>query len=166
LDFRSEGLLLLSDDGKFIQKLTDPQYKHPKTYLAQVEYDVPPETIIRLETEILLPGLQTRLPLAQKVAPPIVPERPVPVRAYHPTSWLRIILFEGKKHQVRRLTAAVGHPTLRLVRVAIGDISLGELMPGQWRYLSPDEVQNARQSPSLHRSRVKYQHDRNQRGNR
>lgn len=143
LDYRSEGLLLLSNDGIFIQRLTDPAYNHPKIYLAEVEYIPTPEDIQRLETEILLPDLQTRTALATLIPPPNLPPRPVPVRPYHPTAWLQITLYEGKKHQVRRLTAAIGHPTLRLVRVAIGSISLGSLIPGEWRDLGQEELVRA-----------------------
>ena len=140
LDYRSEGLLLLTGDGALIHHLTDPRYEHSKTYLVQVEGVVTSEALEHLRSEIVLPGLQTRLPQVDLISPPDVPPRPVPVRLYHPTTWLRIRLHEGKKHQVRRMTAAVGFPTLRLIRVAIGSITLGDLLPGQWRMLSPIEV--------------------------
>ncbi len=143
LDYRSEGLLVLSNDGLFIQRLTDPAYNHPKIYLAEVEHIPTRENLQRLETEILLPDIQTRTALAALIPPPNLPPRPVPVRPYHPTAWLQITLYEGKKHQVRRLTAAIGHPTLRLVRVAIGSISLGDLLPGEWRDLSQEELVRA-----------------------
>ncbi len=141
LDYRSEGLLLLTDDGPLSHRLTDPRYEHPKTYLAQVEGRITPEAISVLRHEIVLPGLQTRLPgYVQAVPPPDLPPRSKPVRPYHPTSWVKIILYEGKKHQVRRMTAAAGFPTLRLVRVAVGPIELGGLQPGEWRDLDPAEV--------------------------
>jgi len=143
LDYRSEGLLVLSNDGLFIQRLTDPAYNHPKIYLAEVEHIPTRENLQRLETEILLPDIQTRTALAALIPPPNLSPRPVPVRPYHPTAWLQITLYEGKKHQVRRLTAAIGHPTLRLVRVAIGSISLGDLLPGEWRDLSQEELVRA-----------------------
>lgn len=139
LDYRSEGLLLLTDDGALIQRLTDPRFEHPKTYLAQVEGIVTPEAVRSLEEQILLPGLQTRAAHAEMIPDPALPPRSKPVRAYHPTSWLRVTLFEGKKHQVRRMTAAVGFPTLRLVRLAIGRLSLGDLAPGEWRELTRAE---------------------------
>lgn len=148
LDFRSEGLLLLTDNGSILHRLTDPLYEHEKTYLAQVEGEATHEAILRLSTQIVLPGFQTRLPArVEIVPPPDLPARPQPVRSYHPTSWLKIILKEGKKHQVRRMTAAVGFPTLRLVRIAIGDIKLGDLKPGEWRFLNRNEVQKLGQSP-------------------
>jgi 23S rRNA pseudouridine2457 synthase len=140
LDFRSEGLLLLSDDGLLIHRLTDPRFDHQKTYLAQVEGIAGPEALHALQACILLPGLQTKTAEVQLVPEPELPPRPTPVRDYHPTSWLRISLREGKKHQVRRMTAAVGLPTLRLVRVAIGPIRLDGLQPGAWRDLSLQEV--------------------------
>jgi 23S rRNA pseudouridine2457 synthase len=142
LDYRSEGLLLLTDDGPLIQRLTDPSFQHTKTYLAQVEGLITTQAVEILQTEIVLPGLQTRLPQVSQVSEPGLAPRPVPVRAYHPTSWLMIKLQEGKKHQVRRMTAAVGFPTLRLVRIAIGPLELGELKPGKWRELTPAEVQS------------------------
>lgn len=138
LDYRSEGLLLLTDDGALIQRLTDPRYEHPKTYYAQVEGQAGPEAARRLTEEIVLPDVQTRLAAAEIIAPPNIPERAV--RAYHPTTWLKIVLYEGKKHQIRRMTAAVGFPTLRLVRIAIGPVGLGNLQPGEWRPLSAAEL--------------------------
>jgi len=146
LDYQSEGLLLLSDDGRFLQQVTDPRFDHPKTYLAQVEGSVTLEALERLRTEIVVPGLQTRLPKeVQAVSKPDLPFRPV--RDYHPTTWVQIILQEGKKHQVRRMTAAVGFPTLRLVRVAIGPVVLGELEPGQWRRLTETELSQLQSQP-------------------
>lgn len=140
LDYRSEGLLLLSNDGELVHRLTDPRYAHPKTYLAQVEGLVEPAAIERMNREILLPGLQTRLPVTSICTAPEVPERERPVRDYHPTTWLQVVLFEGKKHEVRRLTAAAGYPTLRLVRTKIGNLNLSGLQPGDWRDLT--EVEN------------------------
>jgi 23S rRNA pseudouridine2457 synthase len=140
LDYRSEGLLLLSDDGRLIHHLTDPRFDHEKTYLAQVEGIADPEVLHSLQTRILLPDLQTKTATVALISEPELPPRPTPVRDYHPTSWLRITLREGKKHQVRRMTAAVGLPTLRLVRVAIGPIQVKGLEPGQWRNLRSEEV--------------------------
>jgi len=140
LDYRSEGLLILSDDGQMIHRLTDPVFTHRKTYLVQVEGVITDEAIWRLNHEIILPGIQARLAHAEKIPEPNLPPRPKPVRDYHPTSWLRIELEEGKKHQVRKMTAATGFPTLRLVRVAIGKLRLGDLKPGEWRQLSKEEV--------------------------
>jgi 23S rRNA pseudouridine2457 synthase len=140
LDYRSEGLLLLSDDGRLIHRLTDPRFEHQKTYLAQVEGIASQEALHALQTRILLPGLQTKTAEVKLIPEPDLPPRPTPVRDYHPTSWLQISLREGKKHQVRRMTAAVGLPTLRLVRVAIGPIRLEGLQPGEWRDVRPEEI--------------------------
>jgi 23S rRNA pseudouridine2457 synthase len=142
LDYRSEGMLLLTDDGALIHRLTSPRYEHPKTYLAQVEGLVSEKAIRRLNEEIVLPGLQTKTARARIILNPHLPPRPTPVRNYHPTTWMEIILQEGKKHQVRRMTAAVGYPTLRLVRIAIGSLKLGQLNPGEWRYLTPEEIRS------------------------
>lgn len=140
LDYQSEGLLILSNNGSFIQKLTKPQYEHPKTYIVQIEGSIQREDIVPLQSKILLPGFQTRLADVQIITNPALPPRPVPVRSYHATSWLKIILKEGKKHLVRKLTAAIGFPTLRLFRIAIGNVILGELKAGQWRMLFPSEL--------------------------
>jgi len=149
LDYRSEGLLLLSDDGPLIHRLTDPRFEHPKTYLAQVEGVVDPEKLAPLRDGIQIGDLQTRPAQVEVVPNPGLPPRSKPVRDYHPTTWLRIVLREGKKHQVRRMTAAVGYPTLRLVRVKIGPIELGELQPGQWRALEPQELRALRRDLRL-----------------
>lgn len=147
LDYRSEGLLLLSDDGPLNHRLTTPDYHHTKTYLAQVEGQAGPEAIERLNNQIVVPAIQTSLPHVRLIPPPDLPERAV--RAYHPTTWLEIRLEEGKKHQVRRMTAAVGLPVLRLVRVAIGPLKVGSLQPGQWRRLEPQEIHDLRKSVGL-----------------
>ncbi len=139
LDYRSEGLLLLTDDGPVIRRLTDPRFEHAKTYLVQVEGLVTPEAVETLRRQIVLPSLQTRRVSAEIIPPPDLPPRSKPVRDYHPTSWLKVVLYEGKKHQVRRITAAVGFPTLRLVRYAIGPLTLDGLQPGEWRRIEKDE---------------------------
>lgn len=140
LDYRSEGLLILSDEGGLIHRLTDPYYEHPKTYFVQVEGIVSPEAITALNHSILLPEVQVKPVQAEIIPEPELPARSRPVRPYHPTTWLKMILREGKKHQVRRLTAAVGFPTLRLVRYAIGNVTLGKLQPGEWRPLTSAET--------------------------
>jgi len=140
LDITSEGLLFLTDDGSLIHRLTYPEQHLWKTYLVQVEGDINNEALSRLENGIVLEGVKTRRCRVMQIPAPSLPERPKAITPHAATSWLRIELREGKKHQVRRMTAAVGLPALRLVRVAIGPISLGDLQPGQWRELSPDEV--------------------------
>ena len=142
LDRDSEGLLLLTDDGGLAHRLTDPRFGHPRTYLAQVEHVPAPEAIEALRRGLLLKDGPTR-PAGVRLLPepPPLPDRPVPIRFRKnvPTAWLELVLTEGRNRQVRRMTAAVGHPTLRLVRVAIGSVTLAGLEPGQWRDLDPAE---------------------------
>jgi 23S rRNA pseudouridine2457 synthase len=142
LDRDSEGLLLLTDDGPLAHRLTDPRYEHPKTYLAQVERLPGPEALEALRRGLNLadgPTLPAEVELLE--GEPDLPERPVPIRFRKnvPTAWLRLVLREGRNRQVRRMTAAVGFPTLRLVRVAFGPILLETLQPGEWRDLSAEE---------------------------
>ena len=143
LDRDSEGLLLLTDDGRLAHRLTDPQFEHPKTYLVQVERVPSPEALAALRRGVALADGPTRPAETELLAdPPNLPDRPVPIRFRKnvPTAWLRLVLHEGRNRQVRRMTALVGHPTLRLFRVAIGPVALGDLAPGQWRDLEPDEL--------------------------
>jgi 23S rRNA pseudouridine2457 synthase len=151
LDYRSEGLLLLSNNGTVIHRLTDPRYEHQKTYLAQVEGIASEQDIQPLREQIVVPGLQTQTAEVRIVPEPEIPPRSKPVRDYHPTTWLRIRLKEGKKHQIRRMTAAIGFPTLRLIRIAIGDIHLGALQPGDWRDLTPEEIRKLMKDLGLQR---------------
>ena len=143
LDRDSEGLVLLTSDGQMAHRLTDPQYKIPKTYLVQVERVPDREALDRLEAGVMIQGKRTRPAIVdiQEVAP-VLWERAVPIRFRKsvPTTWLRVTISEGMNRQVRRMTAAIGHPTLRLVRVALGPIQLGKLAPGEWRRLTSDEV--------------------------
>jgi 23S rRNA pseudouridine2457 synthase len=141
LDYRSEGLLLLTDDGELIHRLTDPRYDHPKTYLVQVEGICTLSDLVFPPDGIILPGLQSKAAQVEIIPEPHLPPRAKPVRDYHPTTWLKVVIREGKKHQVRRMTAALGFPTLRLVRTAIGRLALGSLQPGEWRSLSRDEME-------------------------
>ncbi len=144
LDLDSEGLLLLSDDGPLMHALTDPQSAHPKTYLVQVEGEVSEAALAQLTAGVVVKGVRTRRCQALVIPPPELPERAKPVTPHGPTTWLRVVLTEGRKRQIRHMTAAVGLPTLRLVRVAIGPLHLGELKPGEWRALSPAEVEALR----------------------
>lgn len=143
LDHDTEGLLVLTSDGALAHRITDPRHKLPKVYLAQVER-VPEETALEsLRRGVLLHGRRTR-PAEVELLPaaPALPPRPVPIRFRKsvPTAWLKITLREGQNRQIRRMTAAVGHPTLRLVRVAVGPVMLGDLQPGRWRELAGAEV--------------------------
>ena len=143
LDLDSEGLLLLTSDGMLAHHIADPQHKLPKLYLAQVERIPNEEALEQLRRGVLLNGKKTRPAEVCLLADdPQLPDRPVPIRFRKnvPTAWVEITLREGLNRQVRRMTAAVGHPTLRLVRVEIGPILLGGLSPGQWRELTSDEI--------------------------
>jgi len=142
LDHDSEGLLLLTEDGSLAHCLTDPKFAHPKVYLVQVERVPEPAALKALREGVALrDGLTrpARVELPDKE--PDLPDRPVPIRFRKnvPTAWLRLTIQEGRNRQVRRMTAAVGHPTLRLVRIAVGPVSLGDLAPGQWRELTAGE---------------------------
>jgi 23S rRNA pseudouridine2457 synthase len=142
LDHDSEGLLLLTTDNKLKTRLMDPKFEHPKTYWAQVE-GVPDEAALqRLREGVEIQGQRTRPAGARLLeAEPDLPPRDPPIRyrAAIPTAWVEIELREGRNRQVRRMTAAVGFPTLRLVRAAIGPIRLGDLPRGTWRDLAPEE---------------------------
>lgn len=142
LDHDSEGLLLLTDDGAVQHRLTDPRFAHPRSYLVQVE-GVPDQSKLRqLEKGLLIRDYRTRPAQVRLLeAEPQLPPRNPPVRFRKsvPTAWLEITLTEGRNRQVRRMTAAVGHPTLRLVRSAIGMLQLGTLKPGEWRELTKSE---------------------------
>jgi 23S rRNA pseudouridine2457 synthase len=143
LDYDSEGLLLLTSDGRLAHHLTHSKYKLRKSYLVQVEHIPSEDALDQLHQGVLIKSRRT-LPAAAEMlstAPDIFP-RPEPIRYRKsiPTAWLKLGLIEGRNRQVRRMTAAVGHPTLRLVRIAIGPIALGDLSPGHWRDLTPDEL--------------------------
>ena len=136
LDHDSEGALLLTDDGRLVKKLLDPKYEHPRTYLAQVDGQITSEALRQLSKGVTIKGYRTKPCHAELVVPPDnlwerVP--PIRYRAAIPTSWVQLTLIEGKNRQVRHMTAAVGFPTLRLIRVKIGNLALGDLQPGEWR---------------------------------
>ncbi len=148
LDWDSEGLVLLTDDGRLQHRLSDPQYGHPRTYLVQVE-KIPDDTAVELlATGVAVQNYRTK-PARVKLlaAEPQLPPRDPPIRErqHIPTAWLELTLTEGKNRQVRRMTAAVGFPTLRLVRSAIGLLSLEGLSLGSWRDLTSAEVKALKQ---------------------
>jgi 23S rRNA pseudouridine2457 synthase len=143
LDLDSEGLVLLTNDGWLIHRLSHPRYHHPKVYLVQVERMPDVEALAALRRGVLVKGRRTAPAQVELLSTePDLPPRPVPIRKRQtvPTAWLRLVLTEGRKRQVRHMTAAVGFPTLRLVRVAIGPLELRDLPPGQWRDLGPGEM--------------------------
>jgi 23S rRNA pseudouridine2457 synthase len=140
LDRDSEGLLLLTDDGLLIKKLTDPRHHIEKTYWIMVEGDLTPEKLAQIERGIPLKDYVTLPAKTRRLLNPELPPRSKPVTPHGPTAWIEIKLREGKKRQIRHMTAAVGLFTLRLVRVAIGEIKLGNLEVGQWRELTAHEL--------------------------
>ena len=148
LDRDSEGLLLLPRDKRLRGDLTDATIGHPRTYLVQVEGIPSGDALHHLSTGVDLKDGRTRPAAAEFLDDePDLPPRPVPIRVRKsiPDSWIRLSLTEGKNRQVRRMTAAVGHPTLRLVRIAIGPISLEGLAPGEWDAITPEEKRELRE---------------------
>ncbi len=147
LDFDSEGLLLLTDDKQLQHRLSDPKFKVPKTYWAQVEGTVSEAALqllrrgVQIKEGLTAPGEAAGLPEPAHLWPR---NPPIRYRASIPTSWLQIRISQGMNRQVRKMCAAVGLPCLRLVRAAIGPLGLGELQPGQWRELTAAEVAELR----------------------
>lgn len=151
LDADSEGLLLLSDDPRWNARLLRPERAHPRCYWVQVEGDPTPESLSRLARGPRVQGRETLPCRAWRLIPqPDIPPRdpPIRVRKTVPDCWIALELVEGRNRQVRRMTAAVGHPTLRLIRVRIGAFELGSLPVGTWKTLSPDEEREV-QAPRL-----------------
>jgi 23S rRNA pseudouridine2457 synthase len=140
LDRDSEGLLLLTDDGMLKKHMTDPRHHVEKTYWVLVEGNPTEEALNRLRNGVTLKGYKTRTAKARLIPDPNLPPRSKPVTPHGPTSWLEIKLREGKKRQIRHMTAVVKLFTLRLVRVAIGPIQLGDLKSGKWRELTNGEL--------------------------
>ncbi|MDJ0553852.1 MAG: pseudouridine synthase [Microcoleaceae cyanobacterium MO_207.B10] len=148
LDRDSEGLLLLTNHGQLQHRLSNPKFAHPRTYWVQVER-IPDETALQeLQQGVIIKNYKTR-PTKVKllsVAPSLPPrEPPIRFRKSVPTAWLEMTLTEGRNRQVRRMTAAVGFPTLRLVRIAIAHLQLQELKPGEWRDLNQTEISSLKQ---------------------
>ena len=143
LDRDSEGLLLLTSDGVLQHRLTDPRYEHPKTYLVQVEGAATDADLEALRTGVVILGYRTR-PAEARILdeePKLwAREPPIRFRKSIPTAWIEVVLLEGRNRQVRRMTAAIGFPTLRLVRWAIGPVTLGAVAPGEWCDLRPREL--------------------------
>jgi 23S rRNA pseudouridine2457 synthase len=147
LDQDSEGLMLLTDDGALQHRLSDPRFGHPRTYWVQVEGQPDAAALAQLEAGVTIQGYRTRPAIARLLpTEPDLPPRhpPIRVRKAIPTTWLELTLTEGKNRQVRRMTAAVGYPTLRLVRVKLGELSWVGLAPGEWRDLTAAEVKRLR----------------------
>jgi 23S rRNA pseudouridine2457 synthase len=145
LDWDSEGLMMLTDDGELQHRYTDPRFEHPRAYWVQVEGEATEEALDKLRTGVKIQDYTTkpvkaRLISADEVAN--LPERTVPIRfrASIPTSWIELQLKEGRNRQVRRMTAAVGLPTLRLVRVKMGELGLEGLTPGKFRKIDAPKM--------------------------
>ena len=148
LDRDSEGLILLSDEARWTDRLLNPKRAHPRAYHSQLEGLISDDALAKLQRGVRLKEFTTLPCKARRLDPaPAHPPRDPPIRyrASIPTSWLELELTEGKNRQVRRMTAAIGFPTLRLIRVRIGKLTLGSLQlePGKWRALSKGEEQLA-----------------------
>ena len=142
LDADSEGLLLLSDEPGLNTRLLDPKRQHPRIYWAQVEGIINEDALAKLARGPIIQGRKSETCRARIIEPnpePAPRDPPIRVRKSIPTAWVELELIEGKNRQVRRMTAAVGHPTLRLIRVQIGEFVLGDLAAGQWRELTAQE---------------------------
>lgn len=146
LDRDSEGLLLLTDDGPLQARIADPRFKLAKTYRVQVEGDPAPEQLAALRRGVVLKDGLTLPAEVELIPPPELWPRDPPVRFRKsvPDAWLALTIREGRNRQVRRMTAAVGLPTLRLVRWQIGEWTLDGLAPGEWREVSPPGISSAR----------------------
>ena len=145
LDKDSEGLLLLTNDGPLINKLLDPKHEKIKTYWVQVERIPSEESLEHLSRGVVIEDYKTRPCKIKILNPqPEIPERNPPVRFRKtvPTCWLEVKITEGKNRQIRKMTASIGHPTLRLIRIKIGNLSLGDLAPGEFRRIRRDEILN------------------------
>ncbi|CAM3460049.1 pseudouridine synthase [Pontibacter korlensis] len=144
LDYDSEGLVLLTDDKQLQHRLSDPKFKVEKTYWVQVD-DIPAdEALTRLRLGVQIKGSKTtpaKVQLLEKEPQVWERTKPIRYRKHIPTSWLEIKISQGMNRQVRRMTAAVGYPTLRLIRPSIGPLTLGNLQPGEWRELIPEEIE-------------------------
>jgi 23S rRNA pseudouridine2457 synthase len=135
LDLDSEGLLLLTDDGRLQARIADPRFKMPKAYLVQVEGDPPESALEVLRRGVELKDGLTRPAEAERIPDPQLWPRdpPIRVRQSIPDCWIRLTIREGRNRQVRRMSAAIGHPTLRLIRWSIGDWTLDGLLAGEWQ---------------------------------
>lgn len=149
LDFDSEGLLILTNDGALNTQLTDPRHAHPRSYLVQVERIPDANALDALRAGVIIQGQKTRPAEVELYteAPELPPRNPpIRFRKSIPTAFIKLTLREGKNRQVRRMTATVGHPALRLIRVSSGPITLTGLAPGEWQALTQDELDALRRS--------------------
>lgn len=153
LDHDSEGLLLLTDSGQLQARISDPKHKMVKTYWAQVEGDISETAVSQLCHGVVLNDGPTRRAQVKKIPAPAIWARQPPIRERknQPTSWIELQITEGRNRQVRRMTASVGHPTLRLIRIAIGPWSLKELKPGESRWETVNLPTSTSRSPNVKR---------------
>jgi len=151
LDRDSEGLLLLTNNGPIQHRLSDPRFGHSRTYWVQVERVPDTAALAKLRQGVEIQQYRTRPAGVRMLSPEPLPPRDPPIRFRKqvPTAWIEITLTEGRNRQVRRMTAAVGFPTLRLVRVAIAHLPLAGLAPGQWRDLTLVELKQLQQLTSI-----------------
>jgi len=142
LDKDSEGLLILSNDGEFIHKLLSPKFDKEKTYWVQVENIPSEDSLSKLSKGVKIKDYKTKPCIVKLLNDPKIEPRNPPIRERKsiPTSWLEITVTEGKNRQVRRMTASIGHPTLRLIRVKIGKQNLGDLNVGEWIEIKKEEI--------------------------
>jgi len=148
----SEGLILLTNDSELNHRLTEPKFEHARTYLVQIERLPSKEAIEQLTEGVTIQGEKTKPTEVRllEVEPDIPPRTPaIRYRKNVPTSWIEITLQEGRNRQIRKMTAAVGHPALRLLRIGIGELSLGALKPGESRRLSEKEARKLRLSAGV-----------------
>ncbi|HXB35754.1 MAG TPA: pseudouridine synthase [Puia sp.] len=145
LDFDSEGLLILTNDRRLNHRLLDPAFAHEREYWVQVEGAISPDALRQLETGVTINidgKAYTTRPAKAKLIAPTVPDRnpPIRYRAHIPTCWISLILKEGKNHQVRKMTARTGFPTLRLIRYRIGGVTIEGLQPGEMREIRMEDI--------------------------
>ncbi len=137
LDKDSEGLMLLTDDGALQHRFTDPKFEHPRTYWVQVEGEPDDVALAKLRTGVTIQDYRTKPAKVRRIDPKVPPRTPpVRFRKSIPTTWIEITLVEGKNRQVRHMTAAIGYPTLRLIRVALGSLKIEALKAGESREIS------------------------------
>jgi 23S rRNA pseudouridine2457 synthase len=150
LDYDSEGLMLLTSDGPLQHRLSHPKFEHPRTYWVQVENQPQAIDLLPLiQGGVKIQDYRTKPAEVRRIDPPNLPDRIPPIRSRQaiPTAWLAITLTEGRNRQVRRMTAAIGFPTLRLVRAQIGHLHLEDLPSGHWRDLSEAELRQLKNNP-------------------
>ena len=158
LDYDSEGLLLLTGDGKLQARIADPKHKLPKHYWVQVEGSIDEEAISKLENGVMLNDGPTKKAQAKRIPEPALWERDPPIRkrSNQETSWIELIITEGRNRQVRRMTASVGYPTLRLIRHRIGPWSIDHLNPGELKQVKVHLAAQSSSDKNAHPSRKRF----------